>query len=400
MHGSNGREDRLGALARRVAAALASLLLATLAGSVLADETLSPTLREEVIYIDKPGRAGIKLETTLFRPPGDGPFPLVIINHGKDPGDPHLQPRGRFVLAARELLSRGYAVAVPMRQGFADSTGPYISDGCDIEANAKAQARDVLAALAALARRPDIDASRTIVMGQSHGGLATMALESFNPKGVVGLVNFAGGLRLKNCDRWRTELTSAMTDFGHHAPLPSLWFYGDNDQTFDSDLWQGMFKGYTDAGGQARLVAFGTFRDDAHKMFASGPGLKIWVPAVGDFFRGLGLPFDVKYRVVVADHETPPPPSSGFAPIGDAARIPFLDDRGRAAWTGYLDAPPPKAFAISPQGNWYYRYGDPAAMRAAVEQCGEREPRGPCQLYAVDDSVVWHAAASSTQAKN
>jgi len=400
MRGRTGREHRPAALGRRVATALASLLLAALAGTVLAQEALSPTLREEVLFIDKPGRAGVRLETTLFRPPGDGPFPLVIINHGKEPGDPHQQARGRFVLAARELLSRGYAVAVPMRQGFADSTGPYLSDGCDIEANAKAQARDVLAALAALSRRPDIDASRTIVMGQSHGGLATMALESFNPKGVAGLVNFAGGLRLKNCDRWRTELTRAMAAFGAGARLPSLWFYGDNDQTFDSDLWQAMFKGYTQAGGQARLIAFGTFGDDAHKMFASGPGLRIWVPAVGDFLRGLGLPFDVKYRIVVADHETPPPPSSGFAAIGDAARIPFVDDRARAAWTGYLDAAPPKAFALSPRGNWYYRYGDPAAMRTALEQCGEREPRGPCQLYAVDDAVVWHAAAPAPHAKN
>lgn len=389
-----------GPLGRRLAAALASLLLAALDGSTLAAETFAPTLREEVIYLDKPGRAGVKLETTLFRPPGDGPFPLVIINHGKQPGEPRDQPRARFVLAARELLSRGYAVAVPMRQGFADSSGPYISDGCDIEANAKAQARDVLAALAALARRPDIDAGRTVVMGQSHGGLATMALAALDPKGVVGVVNFAGGLRLNNCAHWRTDLTSAMSDFGAHARLPSLWFYGDNDQTFDSALWQGMYKGYTAAGGQARLVAFGTFREDAHEMFASGAGLPIWVPAVGDFFRGLGLPFDVKYRIVVADHETPPPPSSGFAAIGDATHIPFIGDRGRAAWAAYLGAAPPKAFAISSHGSWSYRYGDPAAMRTALQQCSEREPPVPCQLYAVDDVVVWHAEGSSTQAKN
>jgi dienelactone hydrolase len=381
---------------RRIVVAFALSSLATLAGMARAAEALAPSLREEVIYIDKPGRGGVKLETTLFRPPGDGPFPLVIINHGKSLGDPHGGPRVRYLLAAREFLSRGYAVATPMRQGFAESTGPYISDGCDIEANGKAQAVDVAVTIAALSRRPDIDASHTVVMGQSHGGLTTMALGSLNPKEVVGLVNFAGGLRMENCSRWRTDLTSAMRDFGARGRVPSLWFYGDNDQLFDTDLWQGMYQVYTEAGGRARMVAFGKFRDNSHMMFGSSAGLRIWVPEVGKFFRELGLPFDVRYRVVLADHETPPPPASGFAPIDDATRIPLVNDTGRAAWVEYLGAPPPKAFAVSPHGRWYYRYGDPAAMREALERCGENRRQEPCQLYAVDDDVVWRAEASPT----
>ena len=362
-----------------------------LAGAVHAAETLAPTLREEVIYIDNPGRAHVKLETTLFRPPGDGPFPLVIINHGKSPGDPREQPRARFLLAAREFVSRGYAVATPMRQGFADSTGPYISDGCDIEANAKAQAVDVLVAIDALSRRPDIDVSHTVVMGQSHGGLTTLAVGALQPKEVVGLVNFAGGLRADSCSRWRTDLTSAMRDFGARAHTPSLWFYGDNDQLFDDVLWRGMYQVYTETGAPAHLVAFGKFRDNAHYMFGPSAGLRIWVPEVSAFFRQLGLPFEVKYRIVLADHDTPPPPPSGFAHIDDAARIPFINDRGRAAWERYLEAAPPKAFAIALNGHWSYRFGDPAAMRKVLESCSAKAPDSSCGLYAVDDDVVWQA---------
>lgn len=379
---------------RRIVVAFALSLLAALAGAARAAETLAANLREEVIYIDKPGRAGVKLETTLFRPPGNGPFPLVVINHGKSLGDPHGEPRVRYLLAAREFLSRGYAVATPMRQGFAESTGPYISNGCDIDANGKAQAVDVAVTIAALSRRPDIDASRTVVMGQSHGGLTTLALGASDPRQVVGLVNFAGGLRIDDCARWRTQLTSAVRDYGAHAHVPSLWFYGDNDELFDVDLWQGMFQVYTEAGGRARMVAYGKFRDNAHLMFGSGAGLKIWVPEVGRFFRELGLPFDVKYRVVLADHDTLPPPPSGFAPIDDAARIPFVNDGGRDGWAAYLAAPPPKAFAVSPHGRWSYRYGDPAAMREALARCGDNRYAEPCQLYAVDDDVVWRAGAS------
>lgn len=388
----------LAARSRRTVAWVALAWLVLGAGVASAAETLAASMREEVIYIDKPGRGDVKLETTLFLPPGDGPFPLVIVNHGKSLGDPHFQPRARFLLPAREFLSRGYAVAVPMRQGFADSGGRYLGTGCDIEDNGKAQAVDVAATLSALSRRPGIDASRTVVVGQSHGGLATLATGALRLKEVVGLVNFAGGLRLENCAHWQADLTSAVRDFGAETRVPSLWFYGDNDQVFDTDLWQGMFKAYSGAGGPARMVAFGIFRDNSHDMFASGAGLKIWVPEVRNFFRELGLPFDVKYRVVVADHETPPPPPSRFAPIDDAARIPFVGKEGRAAWREYREAAPPKAFAVSPHGRWSYRYGDPAAMRVALERCAERETREPCQLYAVDDDVVWHAEMLPTAA--
>ena len=380
---------------RRVAVWITLALLALVAGVASAAETLAATLREQVIYIDKPGRGGVKLETTLFLPPGDGPFPLVIINHGKSPGDTRLQPRQRYLLAARELLSRGYAVATPMRQGFADSSGAYLDTGCNIEANGKAQAFDDVVTLSALSKRSDIDISHTVVMGQSHGGLTTMALGALKLHEVVGLVNFAGGLRIDGCPHWRVELRNAMRDYGAETRVPSLWFYGDNDEYFSVDTWQEMFKAYTDAGAPARLVAFGKFRENSHAMFGSAAGQKIWLPEVRDFFRQLGLPFDVKYNIVLAEHETPPPSPSGFAPIDAVDRIPSVGDKGRAAWPNYLDAPPPKAFAVSPHGSWAFVSGESAAMRSALERCSHGFAKEPCQLYAVDDDVVWHPAAAA-----
>ena len=46
---------------RRVVALLALALLGAVAGVARAAETLSENLREEVIYIDKPGPDGVKL---------------------------------------------------------------------------------------------------------------------------------------------------------------------------------------------------------------------------------------------------------------------------------------------------------------------------------------------------
>ena len=72
--------------------------------------------------------------------------------------------------------------------------------------------------------------------------------------------------------------------------MPSLWFYGDNDSYFVPETWQRMHAEYVAAGGWARLVAFGSFGNDAHGLFPP-PGTPIWLPEVGAFFAGLGLPF-------------------------------------------------------------------------------------------------------------
>jgi hypothetical protein len=69
------------------------------------------------------------LETTVYRPSGPGPFPLVTINHGKPrPGstDPQAMHPG-YGAAAHWFVNRGFAVAVPMRRGYGLSQGQ-ISD--------------------------------------------------------------------------------------------------------------------------------------------------------------------------------------------------------------------------------------------------------------------------------
>lgn len=175
------------------------------------------------------GLFSTELETTFFKPKGDGPFPLVVINHGKDSGNPSFQARARYLVASREFVRRGYAVMLPMRGGFSRSTGNYIQGGCNTAGNALAQAKDVRAALEYAVTLPYIDRQRIIVMGQSHGGLTTMAFGTEPFPGVLGLVNFAGGLKLSNCPGWEGSLVRAFENFGEKNRYPTLWFYGDND---------------------------------------------------------------------------------------------------------------------------------------------------------------------------
>jgi hypothetical protein len=73
------------------------------------------------------------LNESVVMVPKKGPFPVVIIKHGKAFGDPRFQERYRPALAARYFLQPGYAVVAPMRQGFSRSEGRYIGVGCNIE---------------------------------------------------------------------------------------------------------------------------------------------------------------------------------------------------------------------------------------------------------------------------
>jgi len=59
------------------------------------DDTWMPAVRsdmnETVIRIPVDAGGTVTLETTIYRPDGPGPFPMVIFNHGKIPGDPRNQ---------------------------------------------------------------------------------------------------------------------------------------------------------------------------------------------------------------------------------------------------------------------------------------------------------------------
>lgn len=234
---------------------------------------------------------GVRLQTTVFRPPGNGPYPVIVINHGKAPGEPAYQRRYRPLRVVNEFVKRGYAVVVPMRQGFAGSSGFYQSAGCNFERSGLQHAENVRDVIAWLNTQADLDANRLVVIGHSQGGLATLALGTFQLPNVAGLINFAGGLRNDDCTESGKQLASYVGNYANRTTVPSLWFYGSNDSILPVSVWQSMHRNYQQAGGKARLVAVGNFENDAHFMFARPAGINQWLPAVASFFDELGLPF-------------------------------------------------------------------------------------------------------------
>jgi hypothetical protein len=92
-------------------------------------------------------------------------------------------------------------------------------------------------------------------------------------------------------------------------------------------------------------------------------------------------------------HETilPTPPPSGYAAIADDSKLPGIGETGRNQYRRFLAAPSPRAFAIAPSGAWAWNSSlVPDAAWLALTRCTKRAYQR-CQLYAVDDIVVWTA---------
>ena len=355
--------------------------------SCLADtvELTNSEMNEKVqmITIGK-GWGSIQLETTIFSPKGTGPFPLVVMNHGTELGDPKDAMRERFEVASREFLKRGYIVVIPMRPGFSKSTGRQPNYYCDTESYGMQQAESIRDFLIELIKKPEIDPKKIILLGQSTGGLASIAFGTKTFPGVLGIINFAGGVRNNNCD-WQKSLIKASDSYGRNTRIESLWFYGDNDSLWGKDLPNTMYQAFVSAGGKAKFVSFGKFaQGDAHGMLRTPEGTAIWVPDMERFLVGLGLPVEIKYNII----KTPPPPKTNYANIDDVKAVPILDDRRREKYKEFLTLPVPRAFVIAPHGNVGWSSGGFDPLASALIGC-ERFAKEPCTPYAVDEDVVW-----------
>lgn len=379
-----------------VMAVLGALLFAgTSAPAQAAATSVETRLAEQVVMVPvHSANVSIELQTTIYRPPGDGPFPVLVMNHGKARGSPRQQERDRFVAVSREFVKRGYAVVIPMRTGFAQSGGQYFDDGCNLEANGQTQANDVQGVVDYLGRQPWADKTRMLIGGQSHGGLTTMAYGTRNVPGVRGLINFAGGLRTDSgpC-QWKSALVAAFAEYGAKSRIPSLWFYGANDSYFNPALAASLRDAFVNAGGLAKLVAFGAFKLDAHAMSGSRDGVRIWWPETERFLKQIGMPTDE----VVALVAEPRLPKTAYAAIDNVDAIPYLQPHGREQYKVFLSKPSPRAFAVSSSGGWSWAEDGDDPVERVLATC-QRSSGQACKVYAIDDDVVWSDPVERTVA--
>ncbi len=286
----------------------------------------------------------LALEAMEIRPRGPGPFPLAIIAHGT-PAMPAQRQRytvEQYGTVASELARHGFVAVAVMRRGFGASEGSFAetTGPCGQSRYAEAgleSARDLAETLRIMATQPYVDARRAIVVGQSAGGFAALALAAQVPPGLAAVINFAGG-RGRYPDRNAVcepeKLVAAMAQFGRATRVASLWIYAENDQSFPPDLARALHQAYRAGGAPAELAMQPPFRDDGHRLFLEG--VERWRPVLDRFLQRLGMPAGPAQPV--------PAPPSGLA------------ERARAAFQAYASAPQPnKSFALGPRGAFAWR---------------------------------------------
>lgn len=241
------------------------------------------------------GESRYKLAATEYRPDGDGPFPMVLINHGSPRSATERATfTGKYKAQSEAFVHKGFVVINPLRRGYGKSDGPWAEDyfSCSNPSYYEAgleTAKDIAAAIEYAKTRPYIDAKRIVLIGQSAGGFGVLALASLQPEGVLGVVNFAGGRGSRgpnevcNADR----LVDAFARYASTTRIPMLWFYSQNDGYFGPELAQRMVKAYSDKGVDVKFVALPPFGKDGHMYFSAARNIGEWMPEFDAFFSKL-----------------------------------------------------------------------------------------------------------------
>lgn len=359
--------------------------------STLAADMFETVTKLQVTVKDMYGKSiDGQMVLTHFKPPGDGPFPAVIMNHGRDSNQRANPSRYRYSDIARYWLRRGVAVFVPTRLGYGDSgmeQDPEFTGACDkkdYDSAAAVTNVQTLATVEFAIKQPWVNPSKVILMGQSMGGFATVVAMGAKHPSVIAGINFAGGSggdpvnrKTNPCGYHRLADTFEKAGRSNAGNTPMLWLYSENDNYWGPGIPRKWHEAYTGAGGKAEFASFGPVSTDGHSLLSKG--MPLWRPVLDRFINthGMALP-----------RATGAPPPSGYAAIADASKLPLVKQEVKeTGYARFLAMDLPRALAIGPKGEWAFFSGDNVISRT-LERCAQTA-KTACKLYAVDDDVVW-----------
>jgi pimeloyl-ACP methyl ester carboxylesterase len=301
-----------------------------------------------------------------------------LITHGKQRSSAEMAlMRAELMLPeARDLAHRGFLAVAVVRRGFGRSGGtpgvatnaPYAKCSvANLQRYFLVESDDIDAALHIITERPDADPTRAIAIGGSVGGGAVLALASRRPKGLVAVVNIAGGMRLTDANGALVcspeTPVAAMGTYGA-AGIPSLWLYSENDSVFDPSIARRLREAYVTAGGRVELHIVPALAPDGHHLMELADGRVHWLAALDPFLRAQGLPTWTASQVDA---------------VMKAARLP---PARRGFIERYFSLYTPKILVQMPNGTPSYTAntrGIASARETALAQCA-RESGAMCQV--------------------
>jgi dienelactone hydrolase len=226
----------------------------------------------------------------LFRPSGDGPFPLAVIAHASTQNVLRRaqMPQPEYRALAAWLVARGFAVLVPERPGHGATGGKYIEDqgGCD-EADyaraGRATADEIAATVGLMRKQSFIRPGGMIVIGHSAGAWGALALVSENTKDVAAVIAFAPGRGghandLPNRICAPHALKAAATEFGKRAKAPVTWLVAANDTYFAPAFSRELADAFRGAGGRVSFRVLAASGSEGHWLPETESGVKLAAP--------------------------------------------------------------------------------------------------------------------------
>lgn len=259
---------------------LQGLLLALIVLATPLREVLAQAPETTFVPIKAKGWLGsestLRLETSIYKPSGEGRFPLVVLNHGSTGMGASPTSRSyRFLDLATFFLDRGFAVIVPMRKGRGKSEGSYAESearSCDVAnwpSGVNSAIEDLDGILDWATKLPYVDSSKIVLSGISRGGYLSVAypVRGAFRANVVGVINFVGGWVSSGCPQdFNLESYSA---FGAKTKLPMLWLYAENDSYYSVDAIKGYATAFLAAGGNAELKLYSGIPGNGHNLATS-----------------------------------------------------------------------------------------------------------------------------------
>ena len=157
---------------------------------------------------DKDGDRPREIPAWIYKPPGSGPFPVIVSIHG----GPESQARPSFSATYQMWLDKlGVAVIQPNVRGSRGYGKTYL--GLDNGFRREDSVRDIGALLDWIETRDDLDAERVAVYGGSYGGymvLASAVHYSDRLKAAVDIVGISSFVTfLENTQSYRRDLRRA-----------------------------------------------------------------------------------------------------------------------------------------------------------------------------------------------
>ena len=250
---------------------------------------------------------GSPAHAIVFRPPGEGPFPLAVIAHASTQNVLRRaqMPQPEYRALAAWLVGRGFAVLVPERPGHGATGGKYLEDqgGCDEADYAKsgrATADEIAAAMELVRKQSFIRPDGIVIVGHSAGAWGALALAGENPKDIAAIIAFAPG-RGGHANDFPNRvcaphtLISAAGAFGKAARVPVTWLVAANDSYFSPSLSRELADSFRSAGGKVDFRVLPAYGSEGHWLAETEGGVKLAGPELDRVLKP-GSPTAAKKR--------------------------------------------------------------------------------------------------------